>query len=213
MKIRTIFITMFFLLFSAANADAQMCGRYRVGLIVLNEKNQPINDADVRFLPITKDETLGKRFVRDGKDFSKFWIEFQEGQSLKEFHKLIVSAKGYKTAETRFRFYSCRRLQMQVKLPKSAARAQPAWTPANEFGFYISDEDRRRLEGVKISIFKDGEFLKTLYSKIGGVGLKLDFGEYVFKFEKKGYRAEEVNFDATAIDNPRGISLDLKREK
>lgn len=211
MKFYKSIIAILFVLFCAANVDAQMCGKYRVGLVVLDERGKPINNAVVQFLPITNDETRGKSFERDEKDSSKFSVEYLEGHSLEEFHKLIVSADGYKTAEIEFRFYSCSGLRMQVNLPHAKSAAPPVWLPKNEVSFYISDDNNRQFAGVEISIFKNGEFLKKIRSKSGGIGTNLDFGNYTFKLEKKGYQTEELTADLTKIENPIGFSVNLKK--
>lgn len=67
------------------------------------------------------------------------------------------------------------------------------------------------LKGVKISIFKDGRLLKTNYSKVGGSDLQPDFGKYTFQFDKNGYHPETIKADLTAIQNPTGFTLNLKR--
>jgi len=208
-----ITLSVLFIVSFVFTADAQVCGKYRVTLQIANEKNKPVNDAAVEFLPVTKDETLGKRFVRDEKDFSKFSVEYLEGQDLEELHRLIVSAKGYKTAEVKFRFNSCQRLQMQVRLPKENSSALPVWNPKNEVFFAAFDENRQMIKNVRISIIKDGKVLKKVNSKIGGSSVELDSGRYVIRFEKKGYQIEDVELDAEGIVPPTSIEPDLKFKK
>ena len=108
MKLRGAEIFIFcvlFLLFGGLQINAQLCGKYKVTIEVLDENDKPINNAVVQFLPITKDETRGKQFVREENDLSKFSVEYFEGQSISKFHKLIVSADGYKAAENRDKIY------------------------------------------------------------------------------------------------------------
>ena len=88
----------------ASNANGQACGRFRIEIVVQTETGKPLETAVVQFLPITKDETRGRQFVRDETERSRFSIEFIEGQSVREFHRLIVSADGYKRAENEIKF-------------------------------------------------------------------------------------------------------------
>lgn len=208
--ISKVALSVLFVVSFTFTVDAQMCGKYRVSLEITDENNKPVNDAAVEFFPITKDETRGKQFVRDEKDFSKFSVEYLEGQNTEELHKLVVSAKGYKTAETKFRFDSCQRLRMQVKMPEVKSSALPIWSPKNQVFLAAFDENRKMIKDVRISIIKGGKILKTVYSKIGGGGVDLDYGKYVFRFEKKGFQTENINLDADGIFPPISIIPDLK---
>lgn len=147
------------LAFLSLSANGQMCGGYSITVFVQDAEGKPIDNADIQFLPITKDETRGKKFVRDEKDFSRFSIQFTEGDSVNDFHKLIISADGYKTAENEIKFGSCRRREIKVKLPKANSAAVPVWEFSSSILFNIRDANGKPISGIKATVEKDGKYL------------------------------------------------------
>lgn len=203
------FFALSIFIFCAVKVSAQMCGKFKETIIVQDEKGKPIDTAVVQFLPITKDETRGKQFTRSETDRSAFEIEYQEGHSVKEFHKLIVSADGYKTAENEMKFYSCQRLRVIVKLPKNDSSKSPVWEFDNEVAVAIKDENDKGINGVKVSILKDGKVLRSIKPDFDSAGFSEKTGEYIFRLEKDGYQTEDIKVDLTKIGNVR-IETKLK---
>lgn len=204
-------INLCFALFTLS-ANGQACGKFKVMVSVEDAEGKPVNNAVVQFLPITKDETLGKQFVRDEGELSKFSIEFIEGQSVKEFHKLIISADGYKQAENEIKFYSCRKPDITVKLPKKNSAATPVWNFTNSIMVSTEDVNGKGVSGVKVTILKDGKIVKTEELEYFGSGYTLPNGEYVFRFEKEGYQPQEIKADMTKIADA-DIKTKLKPQK
>lgn len=195
-----IFLFAFYIfIFCAVNADAQMCGKFRETIVVQDEKGKPIETAVVQFLPITKDETLGKQFTRSETDRSVFEIEYQEGHSVREFHKLLVSADGYKTAENEIKFYSCERRRILVKLSKSDSASSSVWEIENDVQVIAKDENDKAVNGIKVSVVKDGKVLKSKKSEFDRVGFTLKGGEYILRIKKDGYQTEDAKVDLTKI--------------
>jgi hypothetical protein len=181
------------------NADAQACGSYEVSVSVQDESRKPVENAVVQLLPLTKDETKGKQFVREENELSKFSIRFIEGHSLREFHKLIVSADGYKTAETELKVFSCRNQSVTVRLPKKNSAAAPVWDFTNSIQVSTEDAEGKALSGVKVIIKKDEKIVQTEVLEYFGAGFKLPNGEYLFRFEKEGFQPQEIKVDLTKI--------------
>ena len=178
---------------------AQMCGKFRIGVSVQNADGEPIDNAVIQFLPITTDETFGKSFVRDQMELSKLTIQFTEGQSVKNFHKLIVSANGYKTAENEIKFYSCRGSNIIVKLPKSDAAAAPVWEFSNSIMIETQDAGGKEISGVKLTVLQDGKIIGSKEIEYYGVGFDIPNGKYVLRLAKKGYQTREIKVDLTKI--------------
>lgn len=197
--------------FCTVKATAQACGVFSQTVFVQDEKGRPLEMAVVQFLPITKDETYGKQFTRSESNRSSFELKFQEGQSVKEFHKLIVSADGYKTAENEIKFFSCSGNQIKVKLPKTDSSASPVWEFENRIMISTNDEDGKGVKGVRLSIFEDGKILTTQKMEYYGTGFDMKNGKYVFRFEKDSYETENIEVDLTEIERV-DINVSLKSE-
>lgn len=197
MKILLTFI--FILTGFVLGAHAQACGKFSVNIIVQDESGKPVDNAIVQFLPITRDETYGKQFVRDKSEPSRFSIEFFEGQGVKEFHKLVISADGYKTAENEIKFPSCRGPYVTVKLPKKDSAAAAVWNFKNLIMVETQDVDGEPVSGVKVIIKKDGKIVEEETMEYFGSGFTLLNGEYVFRFEKDGYQPQEIKVDVMKI--------------
>ena len=100
----------------ALQVNAQLCGQYGVTLSVKQKDGKEIKNAIVQLLPIGKDETKGKSFIRDA---DKHWIHsitFSEGHQLKENYKIIVSADGYENLTKEISFPHCKRQSIDIVL-------------------------------------------------------------------------------------------------
>jgi hypothetical protein len=189
-----------------------MCGKFKETVIVQDQKGKPIETAVVQFLPITKDETLGKQFTRSETDRSVFEIEYLEGHRVRKFHKLIVSADVYKTAENEMKFYSCERRQIIVKLPKTDSAASPVWELENDVQIIAKDENDKDVNGIKVSVLKDEKVLKSKKSNFDRIGFRLKSGEYILRLEKDGYQTEDIKVDLTKIAQV-NLTVNLKSKK
>ena len=105
----------------AIQVNAQLCGTYTTTLNIKDFNNKPVENAVVQLLPIEKDETRGKTFVRSEKDLSKFSITFNEGHEISAKYKLLISADGYETFEKVIKFPHCRAqvFDFQLKADKN----------------------------------------------------------------------------------------------
>jgi hypothetical protein len=76
-------------------AKSQLCGDYTTTLKVLSKNGKKISHVSIQLIPLGKDETRRKTFVRDKRNPSEYKITFLEGHILKNDYKLIVLAKGF----------------------------------------------------------------------------------------------------------------------
>jgi hypothetical protein len=212
MKFCVPLLLSFFLAFFSLSASGQMCGKFKVIVSVQDAEGKPIDNGVIQFLPITKDETLGKQFVRDKTDLSTFSVQFTEGESVTAFHKLIVSADGYQTTENEIKFYSCLGPRITVKLSKKDSIAAPVWEFANSIMIETKDSGGKALSGTKIIIKKEGKIVGTKEAEYYGLGFSLPNGEYVFRIEKEGYDPQEIKVDMTKIADV-NVTTSLKPKK
>lgn len=104
-------------------ANAQACGKFDLLIDVQNQAGEPIDSASVQLVPINKDEIAEKVFQQNGVKLSRFVLGLSEGQQLREFHRLIISADGYKSAENELKIVSCEGKNIKVQLvPKWSIR-------------------------------------------------------------------------------------------
>ena len=207
---------LFFLFCFCFSADCKLTHSYaeniKLRLKCLTKMINQSTTPSSSFCRSRKDETRGKQFVREENDLSKFSVEYFEGQSISEFHKLIVSADGYKTAENEIKFITCNRLLIQVKLPKNDSAEIPVWNFENSVTLSTEDENGKEINGVKISVIKDGKVIEEKDSKYYGIGFEIKNGEYIFRFEKDGYQTKEIKADLTKIGDLK-ITVKLKLKK
>ncbi len=184
---------------AAVNASAQACGSFRIEITVGTLTGQPIENAEVQFLPITTDETFGRKFVRNPTDRSRFSAEFEEGRSAREFQRLIVSAKGYKTAANEIKFYSCSKLRIAVSLAANSSAGASEWSFTNWLTVETADESGGRVDGTKITVMRAGEVVRSEFIEYSGTRIELPNGEYTVRIEKDGYETEEIAADLSRI--------------
>ncbi|HVE58521.1 MAG TPA: carboxypeptidase-like regulatory domain-containing protein, partial [Pyrinomonadaceae bacterium] len=160
MKILQILVLIILLGGFSNFVNAQACGKYRINIKVQNESGEPIDNALVQLLPITKDETRGSKFERNNTDLSNFTLTFLEGQGLSEFHRLKISADGYKTAENELKIVSCDNKTIIVKLAKTSSSNEPVWNFENRIELEAAGENGENLESSWV-IVTDGEKIVT----------------------------------------------------
>ena len=187
---------LFFALVSQANAQA--CGKYYVKITVQNENGKPVENADVKLLPIKKDETRGKNFVRDNANLSLFSIDYPEGYSFSSFHNLIISAEGFKPAENKITFSSCQNREVVVKLARSNSAQSAVWQFENSVNIQVVG-DGKYLDDVKLTISASEKESEVIDMKFGSAYFRLPNGEYNFRFEKLGYQTKDVKVDLTPV--------------
>ena len=181
-----------------SQANAQACGKYYVNITVQNEDGKPVENADVKLLPITKDETRGKIFVRDKTNLSLFSIDYPEGHSFGSLHKLIISAEEFKSSENKISFSSCQNRDVIVKLARSNSAQSAVWQFENSVNIVVVS-DGKYLNDVKMTISADGKKSEEMDMKFGSAYFHLPNGEYNFRFEKSGYQTKEVKVDLTPV--------------
>jgi hypothetical protein len=201
-------IVLFFALFVKANAQA--CGTYYINITVEDEQNQPVKNASVKLLPIEKDETEGKKFVLDKAEPSKFSISLQEGHDFKTFHKVLISAPGFKESENKVRFISCENRNVVVKLAPLKSASEAIWQFENEIDIQVFGGDGKTLPGVKMQILGEKREPENIeMGQWGSAFLTLPNGKYRFKFEKPGYETKEITADLTPLANEH-LKVELK---
>ena len=199
---------LFFALFVKVNAQA--CGTYFINITVEDEQGKPVKNASVKLLPIEKDETEGKKFVRDNAEPSKFSISLQEGHDFKTFHKLIISAPGFKQSENKVRFISCEKRNVIVKLAPLKSASEAVWQFENEIDIQVFGGDGKTLSGVKMQIIAGKKEPETIdMGQWGSAFLTLPNGIYRFRFEKPGYETKEVTADLTPLADEH-LKVELK---
>jgi hypothetical protein len=191
---------LFFALF--VKADGQACGTYAVNIMVEDEQGKPVKNASVKILPIDRDETDGEKFVRDKTKPATFSISFPEGHSFETFHKLIISAPGFKRSENKVRFLSCEKRDVIVKLAALKSTSSAVWKFENEIDIRVFGGDGKSLPGVKMQIIAENREPETIdMGQWGSAFLTLPNGIYRFKFEKPGLETKEVTSDLTPLAN------------
>ena len=199
---------LFFALFVKANAQA--CGTYSVTITVENEQDKPVTNAVVKLLPIEKDETDGKKFVRDKSNPATLSISFQEGHSFKTFHKLIISAPGFKRSENKVRFTSCEKRNVIVKLAPLKSASAAIWQFENEIDIQVFGGDGKTLRDVKMQIIAEKREPENIdMGEWGSAFRTLPNGIYRFRFEKPGFETKEVTSDLRPLADEH-LKVELK---
>lgn len=212
MRTVILLLIVVFCLSFAEKADAQACGSFRIEIAVRTLDGQPIGNAAIGFLPITKDETYGKKFVAYPTDRSLFSAVFEEGRSAEEFQRLVVSAKGYKTAANEIKFASCSKLRIVVKLAAKGSTAESEWAFTNWLTVVTADDAGNRVDGTKITVRREAEIVKSEFSQYSGIRFELGNGKYFLRVEKEGYEPREIAVDMSRIgDLTVKASLKIKR--
>lgn len=166
----------------AIQTNAQLCGKYSTTLQIKTAEGKPIENAVIQLLPIEKDETKGKTFARDEKDYSKFSIWFFEGHQLTANYKLMISADGFKTLEKKIRFPHCERQTFEMQL-EAKSQTEPAILSGTVF-----DDKGAVIPQTKIS-FTDskGKVFKTFTNDDGVYSIELSEGKYKVEFNKENF--------------------------
>jgi hypothetical protein len=100
------------------SGNAQLCGDYTTTLNIFSKDENKVGNASIQLIPLGKDETRGKKFVRNKRDSSVFTITFLEGHQLRDEYKLVVSAKGFLPFEKVIKFQHCSEQYFGIYLMK-----------------------------------------------------------------------------------------------
>lgn len=182
-------------------AEAQRCGRWNIEVEVQTTAGEPLESAVVELLPISADERRGKRFANTTGSPSKFKIEFLEGHSIENFHRLLVTADGHKPAELEMRASSCESRELSVSLPKTDVHITPVWGFVNRINVRAKDTNGKNLSAFKLKVMLDDDGFRSEFFEYYGGSITLPNGAYVFRFEKEGYESQEVEVDASKLSD------------
>ncbi len=193
-------------------ADAQLCGQYKTVLAIKTEDEKPVTNAVVQLVPLGKDETRGKTFVRDENDLSVFSIFFYEGHQLSSKYKLLVSADGFKTFETELKFPHCKQREFNLKLENKNSKTNTALEEIKEIKFWINYRNKKGTFGVKVTVIsEDDKTLEEISDEYGAVSFKvLDDKKYKVRFEKEGYKSEEIEID---LSKKSSVNMNIELEQ
>ena len=173
--------------------NAQPCMRFSIVVNVQNEAYEPIANAIVQLMPITRDETAGKIFVRNEENFT---LELLEGQQLSEFHRLIISADGYKTAENKLKIVSCDNNTIKVKLVKNGSTGEAAWNFSNRIVVKVADESNKSIEKTWMTVTQDGKYVSSFVIENGYLNIRFfPNGIYNVQLKAKGFETKQFMVD------------------
>ena len=182
-------------------AEAQRCGKWKIEVEVQTTAGEPLESAVVELLQITVDETKGERFVILPGSPSTFRIEFSEGHSIENFHRLLVTADGHKPAELEMRASSCESRELSVSLPTTDVHITPVWGFVNRINVQAKDTNGKNLSGFKLKVMLDDDGFRSEFFEYYGGSITLPNGAYVFRFEKEGYEPQDVEVDASKLSD------------
>ena len=180
--------------------SAQACGKFDVVVEVQNEAGEPIDNAFVQLTPITKDETTGKVFELNKGKLSNFMLELTEGQQLREFHRLIISADGYKTAENALKIVSCDNKNIKVKLVKNGATGEAVWNFYNRIVIQVTDVNNTNIEKTRLTVMQGEKITTQLLIENGYLSITFfPNGIYDFQLKAKGFQTAQFKVDSSKI--------------
>jgi hypothetical protein len=168
-------------------ADAQVCGQFTTTLVVKTEDNKAVENSVVQIVPLGKDETKGKTFVRDENDRSKFSVTFNEGHLILGKYKVIVSADGFETAEKEIGFPHCKHQYFEFNLKANKASSGVILTGT------ITDQVGGIIPKVKVKILgnKNQKFIVETNDD-GVYKIDLPGGIYTVEFEASGHKSYKL---------------------
>ena len=193
-------------------AAAQLCGKYTTVLTLTTADGKPVTNAVVQLLPLGKDETRGKTFVRDENDLSVFSIFFYEGHQLSSKYKLLISADGFKTFETELKFPHCKQRDFALKLENKNSDAKNTFVEMKEITFWSVNAENKGINGVKVSVISEkDEMIEEISNEDGRTIFKvLNNRKYKVRFEKDGYKSKEIEVDLSKKSH---ISMNVELEQ
>ena len=183
----------------AVQGNAQHCGSYMVSLEINRVDGKPVTNAVVQLLPIEKDETNKKGFVRNEKLPNFFWLTFFEKDKLFLKYKLIVFADGFKTFETEIGFPHCKKRHFVLNLEANIFDGKSSFEEMTIIIFTIEDSFNSSDEISDVettAVGEDGKIYESKSVKNGQVFLQLISNKkYRVQFKKSGYKTKEINVD------------------
>jgi PEGA domain len=195
---------------SAVNADAQACGAYYINVSVQDTAGKAVSNAKVDLKPIEKDESAGKNFARDAKEPSRFTLQLSEGQDSQFFHKIVVSAPGYNSAETQLKFHSCANRLAVVNLVKAGSPATAVWHYQNTVEIQVAGKDGENIDGLKLTVIDVHGKEETVPTQKWFAFFDLPNGEYTLRIEVPGYQTLNEKLDLKPLAD---VSLKLQVTK
>lgn len=176
MKILLI-LTLIFAGFVGA-ANAQLCGTYGATLIIKDEASKAIENVEIKIVPLQADDyTLGRKFVRDDEDASRFRVQFREKYFVKGKYKIIISANGFLREEKEIIFLYCERQTFEITL-----KANQVSTQGNLRGT-VTDENGGVITGLKVQLTgKNGKTFNSITDENGSYSLECPAGIYSNEF-------------------------------
>ena len=200
---RTFLGVAFAILVLSLGEQAQVCGRYQIHVKVSDSTSHPIKNADVKLSPITTDETRGKQFVRDASDPSTFSVTFTEGDDLRAFHMLTVSAPGFDPAELKATFVSCEGRTITVGLQKASSGEKPVWHFDNHLTVEADGPNGRWAENVtfRITNADTSEVVSDKKLDLGYQSLYVPNGTYLITLKAADGQMLTSTVDLTVLED------------
>lgn len=180
--------------------NAQLCGQYGTTLKVSDEAGNPMPNPKFEITPLQgKNELLGKTFVRD--DYyppPSYMISFPEGYQIRGKYRVVVSAKGYTTAQKELEFPHCSRIKYEVVLKPQRTESVSFFLELVQISGELWTGKKRNGLVNLTATDSTGKTYKTKADKNGTYMLDLPLGKYTFLYEKSGYetlKVENVNIE------------------
>ncbi len=203
MKILSILILIFAA--SVFSVSAQLCGTYGATLIIRDEANKPVENVEIKIVPLQADDyTLGRTFVRDNEDASRFRVQFNEGYFVKGKYKIVISARGFSREEKEIIFLHCERqtFEFRLKAVKAVTQTLLSGTVVDSAGAAISDVL------VALSDYR-GKSFSAKTDDYGNYSLSVPSAKYSMEFSVRGFLTTKVENYQLA---PTGMTLDVVLE-
>jgi hypothetical protein len=189
-------------------ASGQACGAYYITVSVKDGAGKPVKNARVLLRPIEKDESGGRQFARDKEDPSTSSLKLSEGISFKFFHRISVSAPGFRSADLDAKFLSCASRTVVVKLGKT----RPAvWQFTNTVEVEASASGSKKIDGLKLTVIDSQGRSKDVPVQTWFAFVDLSNGEYIFRLSAPGYETVEEKVDLTRLEN-KTLKVELMRK-
>ena len=177
-----IFLLAFAFIF-VIQANAQLCGTYTTTLQIKTAEGKPIETAVVQLFPIVEDETKGKTFVRDEKDFSKFSVTFFEGHQIKTTYRLLIFADGFENFVKNIKFPHCKKQTFDIQLTRNSQMKSAIIMGT------VLDETGAAIQNAKVSFLGENKLRNTYLTNADGVfAVNLSLGNYSIRVEAPGFQ-------------------------
>lgn len=196
MTVKLSFIFAFFLIiFAAAEANAQLCGKYRTTLVVKTAAGAPVRNATIKVTPVAdQNKIFGGEFRAEKIGSERLYAEFGEGYKVKGKYSVVVSGVGYTDASGEFNFPHCASRVFAVTLqPKQSGESSTIERLVIMRGETFDDE-KTRIVGVSITaVAAEGEkAFRARVDPFGRFAFEIAPGNYTLTYAKKGYKTLKI---------------------